>query len=189
MQAVVRRDMSDAAFDFQRLVWPAIADHCGGGQFVSTEKHQGDAVAECLDMCAGIDGVQVREDLAAVRGFAIRIQWCSESFDTFTIRQTRRSGAQTELEKRNLQIQQIQRGAMYPFYTVQAYITKRRTGRLLKAAVTTTTTLYRYINSHAKLTRENGQDGNEFIYVPWSDYLEFTKSCVVIDGTGQRIAP
>lgn len=181
--------MSDAAFDFERLVWPAIADHCGGGEFISTEKHQGDPVAQRLDMCAGIDGIQIREDLAAVRGFAIRVQWCQESYDTFTIRQTRHTGTQTELEKRNMQIRQICKGAIYPVYTVQAYVTKRRTGTLLKAAVTTTTTLYRYVNAHTIQNRSNGQDGNEFLFVPWTDYLRFTRSCVVIDGDGHKIAP
>src|SRR5947207_2449652 len=93
-------DLSDSAFDMQRLVWPAIAPWCGGGEFYPVESKADVSLAQDLDILAGIDGFQKIQQKCVMRGIASRIQWADKAWDTFTIRKSRSSGADTELKKR-----------------------------------------------------------------------------------------
>jgi len=188
MRAVVQHDMNDAAYDFQRVVWPVIADNIGGGQFYSTEQYRSDPIAQLLDMYAGIDGIQLSANQIAIRGLAIRLQWCHKPYNTFTVRHTRTSGTRTEYEKRIAGLNAVRHGAIYPYFTIQAYVTKRRVGHLLSVAVTTTKTLYSYIADNNIQTRTNNDDGNEFFYVPWTEYMKHTISCSVFDENGETHA-
>lgn len=61
-----------------------------------------------------------------------------------------------------------------PVYTVQAYIERRRVGRLLLALMTRTVDLFEFVLSHPEkaLVRTNPQDGNEFLVVWVQDMLD-----------------
>lgn len=56
-----------------------------------------------------------------VRGIAARVQLINKSYDSFTVRDVKDSGAETELSKRARAIRS-DGGWIYPHLTVQAYI-------------------------------------------------------------------
>lgn len=174
-----KRDLIDTAYDFQRVVWPAIARACGGGTFKPVEGYADEQLQEDLDILAGIDGLQILPDRAGLRGIASRIQWTDRNWGTFTIRETRGTGAKTELEKRLYAIRHPERGLILPHLTVQAYITKRRVGQLVSVAVTRTTDLIPYANDvymaggigvcRKPVKQEDGTT-NYFLAVDWRQY-------------------
>jgi len=178
MRDDVRRDLSDSAYDFVRVVVPAIRDMIGGGEFRPVESVTADDFSKSLDMLAGIDAWQVITDIG-IRGLASRIQWGPRAWRTFTIRERRPSGAKTELEKRTTS--SADHGFIHPHLTVQAYITKpRRQGRLLAAGIGKTADIMEYIASRnigAKpdwdsgcWRQENPADGVTFLCVPWDGF-------------------
>ena len=179
MKANRKRDLLDSAYDFQRLVWPVIVGVCGGGTFEAVEGHASERLQEDLDVLAGIDGMQRLPAHLGLRGIASRIQWGDRDWGTFTIRETRGSGAKTELEKRLYAIQHPEQGILYPHLTVQAYITKRRTGRLLSVAVAQTKELISYAHwTYAakkrgvwrKPVQQDDGSVNWFLAVDWRQY-------------------
>lgn len=179
MRSPVKTDLSDSAYDFQRLVWDAIAPLCGGGEFEAVEGHANEKMQEMMDLLAGIDGLQILPNRMGIRGIASRIQWGDQDWGTFTIRETRGTGAKTELEKRLYAITHPDEGIMLPHLTVQAYITQRRTGRLLSAAIAHTKELIPYADSVFKAKGKGvwrkpveQDDGttNYFLAVRWSEY-------------------
>ena len=135
IRASVARDLSDSAFDMQRLVWPAIASWCGAGEFYPVESKADVSLAQDLDILAGIDGFQKRYKQGVIRGIASRIQWGTKDWGTFTIRLARKSGNDTEVKKRLFALAHRDEGYLYPAITVQAYITERRVGSLVSVAV------------------------------------------------------
>lgn len=178
MRSDVAGDLSDSAYDFERVVWPVIADACGDGELVSVEGAPDDMIANSLDMLAGIDAWQLQAENGRMRGIASRVQWCAKSWDTFTLRLTRSSGARTEVSKR---IEALRSAGQWllPSLTTQAYITlPRRSGELIRAAVCDTRDLYDYVDVkqredpewEKRHTRMNPADGNLFLWVHWVDY-------------------
>lgn len=177
MPGEVRRDLERSQSALTGVVWPAVAHFCGGGELVSVE---GSPIAThlALDMLAGIDGYQRHTD-RGLRGVASRVQpiwrWV-RPWDTFTIRLSRISGAETEYVKRLFAIENPCGGWMYAHLTIQAYVC-RETGALLSAAVVRTKDLF----LHAKECREahgwngksagacytNSTNNARFVVVPW----------------------
>jgi hypothetical protein len=164
----------DVAFDLvrsadalPRLVWPRLGPLVGGGEYVAVES----IFSRDLDALAGIDAWQVRRDVGRMRGLACRVQWTEVAYDTFTIRVSRSTGSETEYTKRLEAIRSVC-GWLYPALTIQAYVT-RSTDRLLSAAAVFTRTLYEFAERerHRLTVRTNGQDGNTFIVVPWSELI------------------
>lgn len=129
-------DLSDSAYDFNRLVWPVIKMGMGGGELVAVETVANNDFAKQLDLLSGIDAWHVQEG-CGLRGIASRVQWGDKCWETFTIRMARDSGAATEYQKRLNAIESTD-GWLYPVLTVQAYVTTRRTGKLLGCAVART---------------------------------------------------
>lgn len=114
-----------------------------------------------MDQVSGID--LIRQNSAGLQGVASRVQF-GHSFNTFTIRSKRKSGAKTELEKR---LQQIKEGYFYPAFTLQAYFDNRKDLNLLSIAIIRTEDLYLFIKKGNKVyTRESD---NVFKYCKWSD--------------------
>lgn len=179
MREIRVRNLGDSAFDMQRLVWPAISSWCGGGEYCPVETKADISLAQDLDILAGIDGFQKRPERGVMRGIASRIQWGEKDWGTFTIRKSRSSGTDTELKKRLWQLQHRHEGYLYPHITVQAYITKARTGNLLSVAIAYTHELIPYAYK-AFATQQSGvwekkaqdTDGSWsiFLAVDWAKY-------------------
>ena len=115
---------------------------------------------ESLDIYGGFDW-WVKFD-KGIRGLASRIQWVEKSWDTWTIRKSKLSGNKTEYQKRT---DAIAFEYLYPYYTLQAYITEDG-GKLLSYAIAKT----KDVISHIKEDQVRGQsDGTKFYYVKWED--------------------
>ncbi|MCF1432211.1 MAG: hypothetical protein LPH20_15630, partial [Shewanella sp.] len=115
-----------------------------GGELMMVEGNADKAMQSALDMQAGIDAWHINHEYG-MRGIGSRIQWVYKSYDTFTYRLERASGAMTENEKRRRAI--IEGGGwVYPHLTVHAYIENpRRMGALISFAVAKTTDIIDYI--------------------------------------------
>lgn len=158
-----RDDRQPADSHFERLAWPVLKDHVGGGEIINTALLG--SAGGFLDRQAGIDFIwtsgdgrpAVRHGYGAlttggdvtpptfVRGVAARFQYLD--YKTFTIRALRYSGAKTELEKRLEQtLANHDHGEMVAGYTAHAYGCER-TKTLLRVAMVKTRDLmmvYRY---------------------------------------------
>lgn len=133
MRDEVARDLSDSAYDFKRVVWPAIEPWCQGGSIEPVEAVSPGQFEKQLDVLAGIDAWQIVEN-TGIRGICSRIQWCKDGrdgspkwFETFTIRRSRPSGASTEWEKRTKALNG-KGGFIRPALIVHAYIRPPRRG-------------------------------------------------------------
>jgi|GEM_PF-1190235 len=166
MRADVKRDLSDSACDFERLVWPKGGLWIGNGELIHVESITDSEFANRLDILGGIDAWQVIQN-KGIRGIASRIQWYEDKYyRSLTIRAERTSGAETELPKR-LRAIKTGNGWLYPEYTFQAYVTERRNGELIYICMARTTDLYEYVDwriRKGKLSEKlyNPQDGNSF---------------------------
>jgi hypothetical protein len=175
MRNAIRVDLSDSTYDFLRAVWSDISPVCGGGEFSPVEGNANEELQVQLDTLAGIDGVQILPNKIGMRGIASRIQWGPIDWGTFTIRAIRGSGARTELEKRLYAIEHPEEGLLLPHLTVQAYISERRTGHLLSAAVAYTRELIPYAHAMKKgvwwqQVKQDDGSINRFLVVRWTDY-------------------
>jgi hypothetical protein len=170
----VKADMKKSSRLFLDIVWPAIHSKCGGGEIIPVETLEDSALAEQMDMLAGIDVWQTKSG-EGCRGIASRVQSGANAVDragrpwnTFTIRRRRSSGATTEWEKR---VEAIQTGRwLYPYLTVQAYVYD---DKLLSAAVARTRDLFRAamdLEERGQLEVRTAREGSrwaEFAFVPW----------------------
>jgi hypothetical protein len=184
----VGNNLTDSSFDFQRLIWPAIAAWCGGGEYVPVESTAEKQLANDLDFYAGIDGYHKIKIKGVMRGIASRIQWEKYPgqwakygpWNTFSIRKSRGTGTATELNKRLYALSHLYDGYIFPHFTVQAYISQRRIGQLLSVAMAYTRQLIPY--AYEKWThcgdcnevceRKVWEDGkcNTFLAVSWDRY-------------------
>jgi hypothetical protein len=124
-----------------------------------------DGVLILLDQKSGIDFI--RENNAGLQGIAARIQW-GYNWRTFTIRKTRYTGTKTEFEKR---IEQIDKGYIFPAFTLQGYFDSRQNNDLLGIAIIKTKNLYEFILKNPLKAYRNRSD-NEFLYVHWHDLMD-----------------
>ena len=164
------KDLSDSAFDFKRLIYPKLKEL----NFISGELVQIEVatdikfkyLASKFDQLSGIDAWQIVEPLG-IKGIASRIQWGEKAWGTFTIRKTRATGTKTEYEKR---VEAIESGEwLYPYYTIQGYITERRVGKLLSFAIAKTEDIFEMIDKGFYKENKNKEDSNIFIIVNWID--------------------
>ena len=120
--------------------------------------------AKQLDILAGIDCWQVVG--GGMRGIASRVQFSGIDYRSFTVRYKRASGVTTEYEKRKLAIYG-DRGLLYPYLTVQAYLTKGN--EFMSAGIIKTKDLFDCLDD-IKIyeTRATKSDGNIFRFVRWS---------------------
>ena len=170
MNDAVFKDMSRSSRCFINTVWPAIAGLCGGGELRPVELSSDD-MAEQLDMLAGIDAWQIVKD-TGIRGLAVRVQWCPESYETFTVRYERRNGAKTEYAKRVEAMVDDRRGWLFPHLTCQAYLTEREI--MLSVAVVRTKDLYLWLDIQPSGWWKpiwNKDGSSSFQPVKWDDLL------------------
>jgi hypothetical protein len=177
----IERDLADSISDMRRVVIPVVSVLLGATKWTQAETVEPTSLSDALDLDSGIDWI-VRTGTTSTT-IASRVQWDQRSWDTFTIRETRSSGAVTEMSKRK---ESINAGdALYPVLTLQAYVQKPRArGKLLAVAVCRTADLYAYLDDHelrpvydrARYVnywrRVNEDDGNTFWCVPWAHLAE-----------------
>lgn len=144
MRDDVARDLSASSFDFQRAVWPLIADlWFGGGELVPNESSKASGFSQDMDILAGVDYWVKNGKEGMIYSLATRVQW-GRAYNTFTIRYERRSGAKTEYEKRASAYEEKNKGVLSPGFTLHAYMTEpRREGQVLSVAKIHTQALYR----------------------------------------------
>ena len=105
-------------------------------------------------------------------------------YKTFTVRFKRKSGVETEYKKRAEAILS-DKGYLYPYLTIQAYLDKRGDSKdILSCGVIKTKDLYNYIFANiADIQKRKCQEGNEFLYVPFSVFANNRKIEFIQFGT------
>lgn len=189
--------ISDSAEDFANIVWPHIIKTplVGGGTLLPVEAQTSEGFSEILDVIAGIDVLQFSQAPLFVRGIASRVQW-HKCYRSFSIRTVLKSGQETEIQKRLNTIKNLSStGGLFPFLTVQAYISEPK-GKLLAAAVIKTQELLgiaEYLYQHKQQNKLKthpslynfitNEDGSEFMYLSWKYLIHkgVLKECNVID--------
>ncbi len=190
MRVDVRRDLSRSADAFIHVVWPKVRHWCRGGEVLPVEGIANDDFNQTLDVLAGIDAWQVVDGLG-MRGIASRVQWVARRpYASFTIRERRSSGAETELSKRLLAFSDPGGGWALPALTVQAYL-REGDDELLYASMARTADIYELICSEqldrpgSPHRRTNPADGNTFL-VAWCGMLK-RKGCSVAEFTADGV--
>lgn len=176
MRDEVRRDRDQSAADFVRTVWPVVQRRCPelrGSVLRLVEGRANEVIAQELDVCAGIDSFQ--RTPFGLRGIASRVQWWT-NYHTFTVRISRPGGAFTEYRKRLITLERRHEGFLYPYWTIQAYVSKPG-GNLLAVGVAKTVELYWYIEQrqqcgHPCPVRPAGRGGERFLFVEWGEYQQ-----------------
>ncbi len=163
-----RLDLSVANRAFINLVWPEVAARCGDGELLPVESLTPTATSHMLDTVAGIDFWQKRDNGTLVRGIAVRVQAAARSYDTFTVRRARFSGAVTEYEKRCKALDRRDDGYIYPGLTIHAYVTSfEGTGILIAAGIVRTIDLYGFLRDGYGYTDET--DNATFFVARWDE--------------------
>jgi hypothetical protein len=167
----VERDQAWAREAFKRLVWPGIAPLIGGGEFISSEEPQAAPMLQSLDRDSGIDGFQKLPE-GGYRSVAHRVQKVDRSFDTFTLRERRQSGEETEVQKR-VRALEDEWGKTRPDLQIQGYVSKD-ISRALTAAAVRGDDLWSYVTAelHRLKRKTNPDDGVVFIVAPWRALFE-----------------
>jgi hypothetical protein len=157
-------DFTSANKDFSKFQTELLSHIKGDLVNIETNDTQ---LANLFDQYSGIDAFQVVNK--QLRGVAIRVQW-GKAWDTFTIRFRRSSGARTEYEKRSEAIFS-DKGYLYPYLTIQAYIDKRDDAQnILSCCVVKTLDLYKYIFVNMpNLKPRTCPEGNEFLHIKFDD--------------------
>lgn len=178
-------DLEDANQDFARFK-SELLSHIKG-DLVDIETRDS-SLAKLFDQYSGIDAIQVINK--QLRAVAIRVQW-GKSWDTFTIRYKRISGAETEYQKRAKAILS-DKGFLYPYLTIQAYLDKRGNAtRINSCGVIKTVDLYQYIfQNMPSIGIRPCKEGNLFLHVPFEKLVKDGANIIVFgdDHIKQRVA-
>jgi hypothetical protein len=170
MNDAISAGLWDSAFDFHRVVLPFIRGWLPPGEFVRVEDAPRTRALEVVDQVAGVDAWYVSGS-TRLQGIASRVQWGTKTYESFTIRSWLPTGAPTELAKRLEALRDHGEHLVVPHFTVQAWVDRRRTGRLLMVMMIPTEELFTFVVEHPEKVehRRNG-DGTEFIVV-WAEDL------------------
>jgi len=158
-------DLADSRTRFEEIVWPEINGWFGDDPELHRTEDKPDALREDFDCVGGID-YWVVEHGAGMVSIASRVQTYDKS--TFTVRYSRRTGNDTEYQKR---MRQLNSHYELPTYTVQAYVDT--TLRALRnAAAVRTSSFYEYLTTGTPgedwpLKRSN--ENEYFFAVSWSE--------------------
>lgn len=182
-------DLKKSTKAFCNTVWPELLQMLGDDcrlEHVEAITNES-SLANELDIHGGIDfciTCKPYNQPRAAYGFATRVQFGSQNWETFTIRHERGSGALTEWEKRKLAYTSKCQACMCPGMTVQAYVDnydeESGIGDLIGMAVIVTADLIREAMEFEPFTtdkrngaylRTNPADSVTFVAVSW-DYLK-----------------
>lgn len=150
------------------------------GKFEVVEGITIDEMAKLLDTLSGIDVWHIN-NLRGIRGVALRIQTGDKNWHTFTVRNKRKSGAKTEYEKRKYA---IQNGYLYPYLSIQAYISKN--DKLLSFAIAKTEDIMSMIEQGFYKNKKTGKEQigqAEFFVIDWYQMKEKGYKIVIREET------
>lgn len=172
MNDVVLQDMKESSTKFMQLVAPIVKEmlkYGGHESEIMQVEHIDEELAQLMDVKCGIDYVILYEDIDLCYGIAARVQK-ERNWKTFTIRESRKSGAKTEREKRELA---IKHNGIYPKLTIQSYV---QDGEVLGVAIMSTKDLFNYIKMDSpymkRLSTHADKHGQAvFIVCPWDDII------------------
>ena len=161
---------------FEKHIQPRLLQLLPGEMYpVEGEVHP---TLRMLDMTGGVDYFHVSRS-GCIRGVASRNQWVDRNWATFTVRETRESGARTELAKRRAAV--LHKG-ISPALTLQSYFSRQR--GLLGFAVAREDDILGLIDQGfctMKTTRP-GQIGQAtFAVVEWRDLIQLRRPFMVYD--------
>lgn len=169
----VMQDMRQS-MEFVRIAQPILKKILNGGEIMAVES-QDNEICEMLDRTCGTDYFHVYKNLGLVWGVASRIQKYNPDrkerpFNSFTVRKARDSGAATEYEKRKTA---IERGGVYPFLTMQAYINVK-TNEIETLAIVKTQDLMDFVDKGLAVERHTGaeQYGQAAFFVVYWDSMK-----------------
>lgn len=167
MTAKVQADMDWSSILFMSEVWPAIqAKYKKTGNLLQMEGRPDIELARALDIRSGIDGWEMTAD-GGMRGVASRMQE-GRAWNSFTVRMTRRSGAETEYAKRKKAIES-DKGLIFPHLTVQAFA-ETKTGPVISIGICKTKDLIKFIDDGLHETRPT--DNATFAVCYWRKMIE-----------------
>ncbi len=147
-------DLSISRKHFVSIVFPQIKFWFGESQLIQVEDVK-NFYAELLDKEAGID--YFIKDNIGLRPISARVQ-LNKSYPTITIRESRTTGAITELEKL---IKRVDNYYIYPWLHIQAYV---RDNQLLSAYAVQTSDIVKYFSDKdVCYQQKNSFDGNTFV--------------------------
>lgn len=190
-------DLRESKRLFLKLVWSTIQDHCGGGRLEAVEGVE-NPTAKTLDIYGGVD-FWIRQP-SGLCCLASRVQSNSDlaqrqyEYNTFTIRDERESGVDTEYQKR---MEAIRTGKhFYPYLQSHAYVQKTVAEEyILTCAVARTEDLYRYIYEREvvrgdELPRKKSYDEkgwSRFVVVHWQKLHKASIGFFAVNGEGNRL--
>lgn len=152
MSSQRKKDARDSSSSFVNVVWPILESECPvflGHKLVENETVR-TPVSQTLDMAAGIDWF-TQDPGGGLVSISSRIQWeCN--WRSFTIRESRESGAVTELAKRR---EAIRKSTLCPDWWVHAYIFGREetNPELGSVGVIRTEDLFKWVRDHVDDTK------------------------------------
>ena len=152
-------DLSDSINAIEKIkltVLPTLIS----GEIISIEESNNNVLL-LFDRYSGID--YLRKNNVGLQGIASRVQF-GKNWDTFTVRVKRITGAKTEYEKRK---EQINKGYIYPYYTLQAYFDNRKDLNLLSICIIKTIDLYNEIENNENVKTRISD--NVFKFISWYD--------------------
>ena len=141
-----------------------------GGEIISLEDVKNNKIANILDIHSGIDYLRISKD--GLTGIASRVQF-GKPYNSFTVRFERNTGTKTEYEKR---YNNIKKGYIYPYFTLQAYFDNKKNLNLLSIAIMKTEILYKQLEENNKVKKQKSD--NYFKYIFWDD-IESKESIII----------
>jgi hypothetical protein len=185
MRSDVAQALHTSIHDMEHTVFPILRRECTAfqqGRLMSIEA-MNNSLSTLLDMHTGIDVLHMRSG-HGIRGIATRVQY-GEDYRSFTVRTHRPSEAQTEYGKR---LASIKGEYIYPYWTLQAYLSKPG-GTLLSLAVTPTKELYQYIEAYEHtLSRPFVHERQaSFLVVGWHNYKQAGNHIFIYDGQQKQL--
>jgi len=162
------RDLATSTRQFQEIVWPNIKGWFGEDPELYATENKDDPLLESLDRVSGVDFWLVDGEVG-MASIASRVQ---DQYDetTFTVRYARKSGVDTEHQKR---LRQLNQDYHLPTWTVQAYV--EPTLRMLQnAAACRTAELFEYVNTTVEPGSDNwplirSNEDEHFYAIDWGE--------------------
>lgn len=148
-------DLKQSSDCFNKLIAPKLHEIFSPCEIFSIENQSSD-LAKILDNHCGIDSLIKNNRNSLVYGIASRIQFTNKSYGTFTIRDKRDNNTLTEFGKRQFA---LKNGGIYPYYTLQAYVTEKH--HLLNMAIMKTADLFNYIEKYPNEVTEKHTQNNK----------------------------
>ena len=149
-EAEVLKDMNESRNYVMEKIKPIVEKILPGWNLIQVEGNTNE-VCKFLDISCGIDYLLRNDNNGFTYGVASRVQY-GVNYRTVTVRKERESGVLTEFQKRN---QAISIGAIYPQYSMQAYIVDENVSGL---AIVKTIDLMNFIEKGFAETRRTNMD-------------------------------